>query len=131
MSKRANGFYLNKFIRLRIEDCTVIHQLSYGIYSNEKGNNHELEVVKCNIMEYVFGDGGENALNKNIIPYFRNAINRTSIGVFLGQADNVIADCNINLCKTGIKVGMRANRIQGNHITAGATDGNHIFIVLR
>lgn len=126
-SKIANGIFLNKFIRVRIEDCTIMHQLHYGVYGNEYGNNHELEVVKCNIMEYVFGDGGEKSHNKEIIPYFREAHNRTSTGIFLGQADNVVADCNINLCKVGIKVGMRANRIQGNHITAGATDGNHLF----
>ncbi|MEP2773883.1 MAG: hypothetical protein ABJH05_17145 [Fulvivirga sp.] len=127
-TKRANGIFFNNFIRVRVEDCTIMHQLNYGIYGNESGNNHELEVVKCNIMEYVFGDGVANkALNEGVIPYFRKAENRTSVGVFLGQADNVIADCNINLCRVGIKVNMRANRIQGNHITAGNTDSNEIY----
>lgn len=120
--KRANGIYAHNFLRLRIEDCTVVHQKDYGIFGSDVGRNHELEVVKCNIVEYLWGDDGTRG-----VPDFRVAANRTSVGVFLGQADNVVADCNINLCRTGIKVGMRANRIQGNHITGGNTVENELF----
>ncbi len=126
-SKRANGFFFNRFIRVRVEDCTILHQKHFGIYGNPTGANHELEVVKCNIMEFVFGDGEPGKNNEGIVPDFKEARNRTSVGVFLGQADNVVADCNINLCRVGIRVGMRANRIQGNHITAGKTYSNALF----
>jgi hypothetical protein len=125
-NKRANGIYAHKFLRLRIEDCTITHQKDFGIYGNDTGYNHELEVVKCNIIEYLWGDGVASN-TKGRLPDFRLAANRTSTGVFLGQADNVVADCNINLCRVGIRVGMRANRIQGNHITAGGTLENEIF----
>lgn len=125
-NKRASGIFAHKFLRLRIEDCTILHQKDYGIYANEKGYNHELEIVKCNIVEYLWGDGTSRK-DKAGFPDFRIAANRTSTGVYLGQADNVVADCNINLCRVGIKVGMRANRIQGNHITAGGSVENEIF----
>jgi hypothetical protein len=121
-NKRANGIYAQNFLRLRIEDCTILHQKDYGIYGSDRGRNHELEVMKCNIVEYLWGDDASRGF-----PDFRRAANRTSVGVFLGQADNVVADCNINLCRTGIKVGMRANRIQGNHITGGNTIENEVF----
>jgi len=121
-NKRANGIYAHNFLRLRIEDCTILHQKDYGIYGSDRGRNHELEVVKCNIIEYLWGDDPSRGF-----PDFRVAANRTSVGVFLGQADNVVAGCNINLCRTGIKVGMRANRIQGNHITGGNTIENELF----
>ena len=120
--------FAHKFFRLRIEDCTILHQKSFGIYGSEKGYNHELEVFKCNISEYFWGDGKTNIENKlPEIPDFQEASNRKSTGIFLGQADNIVADCNINLCKVGIKVGMRANRIQGNHITSGGTYSNEIY----
>ena len=128
--KRANGIYAHKFFRLRVEDCTILHQKSYGIYGSETGYNHELEIFKCNISEYLWGDGQKNAKvdsEASKFPDFRVASNRQSTGIFLGQADNIVADCNINLCKVGIKVGMRANRIQGNHITAGGTYKESIF----
>lgn len=128
--KRANGIYAHKFFRLRVEDCTILHQKLYGIYASETGYNHELEIFKCNISEYLWGDGQKNAKvdsETDKFPDFRVANNRESTGIFLGQADNVVADCNINLCKVGIKVGMRANRIQGNHITAGGTYKESIF----
>jgi len=128
--KRANGIYAHKFFRLRIEDCTILHQKTYGIYGSETGYNHELEIFKCNISEYLWGDGQKNATvdsETGKFPDFKVASNRESTGIFLGQADNVVADCNINLCKVGIKVGMRANRIQGNHITAGGTYQESIF----
>lgn len=129
---RASGIYAHSFLRLRIEDCTILHQLNYGIFASDKGNNHELEVIKCNIIEFLWGDGSRDSPD-GTVPAFRLAANRKSTGIFLGQADNVVADCNINLCRVGIEVGMRANRIQGNHITAGGTAGNEIFdgIVLR
>ncbi len=125
-NKKCSGIFVHQFLRVRIEDCTIMHQTKYGIYANEKGYNHELEVVKCNIVEYNWGDG-LNANTKDKLPPFNISKNRTSIGIFLGQADNVIADCNINLCRVGIKVGMRANRIQGNHITAGGVSDNALF----
>ena len=126
--KRANGIFAHKFFRLRIEDCTILHQKSFGIYGSRKGYNHELEVFKCSISEYLWGDGKPKGKDqKPEIPDFQDASNRESTGIFLGQADNVVADCNINLCKVGIKVGMRANRIQGNHITAGGTHSNEIY----
>ena len=128
--KRANAIYARKFFRLRIEDCTILHQKLYGIYGAETGGNHELEIFKCNISEYLWGDGQKNAKvdsETDNFPDFKVASNRESTGIFLGQADNVVADCNINLCKVGIKVGMRANRIQGNHITAGGTYKESIF----
>ena len=128
--KRTNGIYARKFFRLRIEDCTILHQKLYGIYGAEIGGNHELEIFKCNISEYLWGDGQKNPQMDSEIekfPDFKEASNRESTGIFLGQADNVVADCNINLCKVGIKVGMRANRIQGNHITAGGTYQESIF----
>lgn len=128
--KRANGIYAHKFFRLRVEDCTILHQKYYGIYGSETGYNHELEIFKCNISEYLWGDGQKNAKvdsETSKFPDFRVISNRESTGIFLGQADNVVADCNINLCKVGIKVGMRANRIQGNHITAGGTYQESIF----
>jgi hypothetical protein len=121
-SKRASGVHLEDFFRVRIEDCYLVHQRDYGIYSAPRGNNHELEVVKCHIAEYLHRDGlPENRSNHGVIPPFNVDANRTSTGVFLGQADNVVADCNINLCRTGIHCGMRANRIHGNHITGGAS----------
>ncbi|MCC2099454.1 MAG: hypothetical protein KDJ29_21365, partial [Hyphomicrobiales bacterium] len=121
-SKRANGITLADFFRVRIEDCHVIHQRDYGIYSAPQGNNHELEVVKCHISEFLYWDGHPNKHSSyGIIPKFDVDENRQSVGVFLGQADNVVADCNINLCRTGIYCGMRANRIQGNHITGGGS----------
>ncbi|MDQ2095960.1 right-handed parallel beta-helix repeat-containing protein, partial [Rhodalgimonas zhirmunskyi] len=93
-----------------------------GIYSPPYGGNHELEVVKCHIMEYVYGDGHENKKTSyGVIPRFDIDENRVATGIYLGQADNVVADCNINLCRTGIYCGMRANRIQGNHITGGGS----------
>lgn len=128
--KRANGIYAHKFFRLRVEDCTILHQKHYGIYGSKTGYNHELEIFKCNISEYLWGDGQKNERvdsETDNFPDFRVASNRESTGIFLGQADNVVADCNINLCKVGIKVGMRANRIQGNHITAGGTYQESIF----
>lgn len=126
--KRANGIFAHRFFRLRIEDCTILHQKSYGIHGSRKGYNHELEIFKCNISEYVWGDGkARKSGDPPEIPDFKEAKNRESIGIFLGQADNVVADCNINLCRVGIKVGMRANRIQGNHITSGGTYSNEIY----
>ena len=110
------------FLRVRVEDCHILHQLDYGIYSGPTGGNHELEIFKCHIVEYVYGDG--HAKKKScfgIIPQFDVDANRQSTGIFLGQADNVVADCNINLCRVGIYCGMRANRIQGNHITGGGS----------
>ena len=125
-NKQCSGIFAHQFLRIRIEDCTIMHQTKYGIYANEKGYNHELEVVKCNIVEYNWADG-INANTKGKLPPFNISKNRTSVGIFLGQADNVIADCNINLCRVGIKVGMRANRIHGNHITAGGVKDNALF----
>ena len=125
-NKKCSGIFVHQFLRVRIEDCTIMHQTEYGIYSSEKGTNHELEVVKCNIVEYNWADGiNENTKGK--LPAFNISKNRTSTGIFLGQADNVIADSNINLCKVGIKVGMRANRIHGNHITSGGVKDNKVF----
>ncbi|MEP1933614.1 right-handed parallel beta-helix repeat-containing protein [Shimia sp.] len=127
-SKRANGITLADFFRVRIEDCHIIHQRDYGIYSAPQGNNHELEVMKCHISEYLYWDGHPGkASSYGIIPPFDVDENRQSVGVYLGQADNVVADCNINLCRTGIYCGMRANRIQGNHITGGGSLDLDIF----
>lgn len=127
-SKRANGINLTNFFRVRVEDCHIIHQKDYGIYSAAEGNNHELEVVKCHISEYLYWDGHKRKKSSyGIIPPFDVDENRQSVGVFLGQADNVVADCNINLCRTGIYCGMRANRIQGNHITGGGSLELDIF----
>ena len=127
-SKVANGICLQNFFRIRIEDCYIIHQKKYGIYSSPIGGNHELEVFKCHIVEYLFGDGyPKKKVNYGVIPEYDIDENRVSTGIFLGQADNVVADCNINLCKTGIFVGMRANRIHGNHITGGGSKDLSIF----
>ena len=127
-SKRANGITLSDFFRVRIEDCHIIHQRDFGIYSAPRGNNHELEVMKCHISEFLYWDGYPTKhTTYGIIPPFDVDANRQSTGVFLGQADNVVADCNINLCRTGIFCGMRANRIQGNHITGGGSKELDIF----
>lgn len=127
-SKRANGIHLEDFFRIRIEDCYLVHQKSYGIYSSPTGNNHELEIFKCHISEFLFGDGyPKKKTNYGVIPEFDVDANRVSTGIFLGQADNVVADCNINLCRVGIFSGMRANRIQGNHITGGGSKELDIF----
>lgn len=121
-SKRASGLYLEDFFRVRVEDCHIIHQKAYGIYSSPTGNNHELEVIKCHISEFLYWDGYESKKSSyGIIPAFDVDANRQSTGIFLGQADNVVADCNINLCRVGIHCGMRANRIVGNHITGGGS----------
>ncbi len=127
--KICSGISISKFLRVKIVRQFVLHQTEYGIYSpkcsKENGNNHELEILDSNIMEYEFGDGyGEK---KGYLPKFDEAVSRNSTGIFLGQADNVIADCNIHLCKVGILSNMRANRIQGNHITAGGTKDREIF----
>ena len=127
-SKRANGVSAQHFFRIRVEDCYIVHQKSYGIYSPTTGGNHELEIFKCHISEFLFGDGyPKKTVNYGVIPEYDIDENRVSTGVFLGQADNVVADCNINLCKVGIFSGMRANRIQGNHITGGGSKKLKIF----
>ena len=127
-SKRASGIKLTNFLRVRIEDCYVIHQTEYGIYSSPIGGNHELEIFKCHISEFLYGDGyPKKELNYGIIPEFDIDANRQSTGIFLGQADNIVADCNINLCRVGIFSGMRANRIHGNHITGGGSKKLEIF----
>ena len=128
-SKICSGISVSKFLRVKIVRQFVLHQTEYGIYSpkgsDENGYNHELEILDSNIMEYEFGDGyGEN---KGYLPKFDEAASRNSTGIFLGQADNVVADCNIHLCKVGILSNMRANRIQGNHITTGGTKEREIF----
>lgn len=127
--KYSSGISVAKFLRVKIVRQYVLHQTKFGIYSPKcseiNGNNHELEILDSNIMEYEFGDGYGG--NKGYLPNFDEAPNRTSTGIFLGQADNVIADCNIHLCKVGILSNMRANRIQGNHITAGGTKERAIF----
>lgn len=121
-AKRANGLYLEDFFRIRVEDCHIIHQCNYGIYSSPTGNNHELEVAKCHISEFLYWDGHDTKTSSfGVIPAFDVDANRQSTGIFLGQADNVVADCNINLCRVGIHCGMRANRIVGNHITGGGS----------
>jgi hypothetical protein len=121
-SKRANGISLEDFFRIRIEDCYLVHQKTFGIYSAPAGNNHELEIFKCHISEFLYGDGyPRREATYGVIPEFDIDANRVSTGIFLGQADNVVADCNINLCRRGIFSGMRANRIQGNHITGGGS----------
>ena len=51
----------------------------------------------------------DNAHKKDYLPNFDEANSRTSVGIFLGQADNVVADCNIHLCKIGILSNMRAS----------------------
>ena len=127
--KNASGISVSKFLRVKIVRQYIVHQTKFGIFSPKcseiNGNNHELEILDSNIMEYEFGDGyGEN---KDNLPKFDEAKSRTSVGIFLGQADNVIADCNIHLCEVGILSNMRANRIQGNHITAGGTKEREIF----
>ncbi len=127
-SKLANGISVQHFFRIRVEDCYIVHQKSYGIYSSPTGGNHELEIFKCHISEFLFGDGyPKKSVNYDVIPEYDIDANRVSIGIYLGQADNVVADCNINLCKTGIFVGMRANRIHGNHITGGGSKKLEIF----
>lgn len=127
-SKRANGMRFEGFLRVRVEDCHILHQRDYGIYSGPTGGNHELEIFKCHIVEYVYGDGHpKKKSNYGIIPAFDVDENRVSTGIFLGQADNVVADCNINLCRVGIHCGMRANRIVGNHITGGGSLALDIF----
>jgi hypothetical protein len=127
-SKRASGLYLEDFFRVRVEDCHIIHQRDYGIYSAPRGNNHELEVVKCHVSEFLYWDGyPKKKSSYGIIPPFDVDENRVSTGIFLGQADNVVADCNINLCRVGIHCGMRANRIVGNHITGGGSLDLDIF----
>ena len=127
-SKRASGVHLEDFFRIRIEDCYLVHQRDFGIYSAPKGNNHELEVIKCHIAEFLHRDGlPQNTSNYGVIPRFDVDANRQSTGVFLGQADNVVADCNINLCRTGIHCGMRANRIHGNHITGGGSQDLELY----
>jgi hypothetical protein len=127
-SKRASGIRFEGFLRVRVEDCHILHQRDYGIYSGPTGGNHELEVFKCHIAEYVHGDGyPERKVSYGIIPPFDVDENRVSTGIFLGQADNVVADCNINLCRVGIHCGMRANRIVGNHITGGGSLDLDIF----
>lgn len=127
-SKRASGIHLNKFLRTRIEDCYIVHQKEFGIYASPTGGNHELEIIKCHICEYLFGDGRPGKReNYGVIPEFDIDANRVSTGIFLGQADNVVAECNINLCRVGIFSGMRANRIQGNHITGGGSRELEIF----
>jgi hypothetical protein len=127
-AKRASGICLEDFFRIRIEDCHIIHQRDYGIYSAPRGNNHELEVVKCHVSEFLYWDGyPKKKSSHGIIPAFDVDENRVSTGIFLGQADNVVADCNINLCRVGIHCGMRANRIVGNHITGGGSRDLDIF----
>jgi len=127
-SKRANGIFVDHFLRIRIEDCFIIHQKSYGIYSSPAGGNHELEIFKCHISEFLFGDGyPRKKVNYGVIPKYDIDANRVSTGIFLGQADNVVADCNINLCRVGIFSGMRANRIHGNHITGGGSQKLEVF----
>jgi hypothetical protein len=127
-AKRANGIHLEDFFRVRIEDCHVIHQREQGIHASAQGNNHELEVLKCHVAEFLFWDGyPERTSSYGIIPAFDVDANRVSTGIFLGQADNVVADCNINLCRVGIHCGMRANRITGNHITGGRTKDLEIY----
>ena len=127
-SKRANGFFFDDFFRVRVEDCYVIHQKNYGIYSSPTGNNHELEIMKCHVCEYLFGDGyPKKTVNYGVIPEYDVDANRVSTGIYLGQADNVVADCNINLCRVGIFSGMRANRIHGNHITGGGSKELEIY----
>jgi hypothetical protein len=127
-SKRANGISLEDFFRVRIEDCYLVHQRTFGIYSAPTGNNHELEVFKCHISEFLHGDGyPRRGATYGVIPEFDIDANRTSTGIFLGQADNVVADCNINLCRRGIYSGMRANRIQGNHITGGGSKDRELY----
>ena len=127
-SKLANGILVNHFFRIRVEDCYILHQKSYGIYSSPTGNNHELEIFKCHISEFLFGDGyPKKVVTYGVIPEFDIDANRVSTGISLGQADNVVADCNINLCKVGIFSGMRANRIHGNHITGGGSKKLEIF----
>lgn len=128
-NKRCSGVMLDRFLRIKLSRITIKHQTLYGIHSVKcgpsHGNNHELEVIDSNIMEYEFGDGyNENTVH---LPKFDISENRVSTGIFLGQADNVVADCNIHLCKTGIYSNMRANRIQGNHITAGGTKDRALF----
>jgi len=127
-SKKANGVFLKNFMRVRIEDCYIVHQKSYGIYSSPTGNNHELEIFKCHISEFLFGDGyPEKIVNYGVIPKYDIDAHRQSTGIYLGQADNVVADCNINLCRVGIFSGMRANRIHGNHITGGGSQKLEIY----
>jgi hypothetical protein len=127
-SKRASGIRFEDFMRVRVEDCYIIHQTRFGIYSSPTGNNHELEIFKCHISEFLFGDGyPKKEVNYGVIPPFDVDENRQSTGIFLGQADNVVADCNINLCRVGIFSGMRANRIHGNHITGGGSKKLEIF----
>jgi hypothetical protein len=127
-SKRANGIHLEDFFRIRIEDSYLVHQRDFGIYSAPTGNNHELEVLKCHIAEFLHRDGlPQSRSNFGVIPRFDIDAHRTSTGIFLGQADNVVADCNINLCRTGIHCGMRANRIHGNHITGGASVDRELY----
>lgn len=127
-SKCSNGIRLEKFLRVRVEDCHIVHQRKFGIYSTPTGGNHELEIMKCHISEFVFGDGHpKKKINYGVIPEFDIDAHRVSTGIFLGQADNVVSDCNINLCRVGIFSGMRANRIYGNHITGGGSKGLELF----
>lgn len=127
-SKLGNGIFMKDFFRIRVEDCYIVHQKSFGIYASPTGNNHELEIFKCHISEFLFGDGyARKKVSFGVIPKYDIDENRVSTGIFLGQADNIVADCNINLCKVGIFSGMRANRIHGNHITGGGSRGLEVF----
>jgi hypothetical protein len=102
---RADGIVLRDFFRVRIERCHIRHPRHCGILSARQGNNHELEVLSCVLTG---------------APPARPA---RGTGILLGQADNVVSDCTLEGFRLGIRCGMRANRITGNHIRAAGRSG--------
>ena len=76
------------------------------------------------------GDGNPKNFNNDFLPKWDLPESRTSTGIYLGMADNVVADCNINFCKVGIHARMGGNRIRGNHVTAGIADGSLFDCIL-
>ena len=94
-SYKANGIYLDSYLRVKIISCTIHNFKDYGIYLN---SGHEAEIICTNIIGQTHGD-----------------VEYGNTGILINSHDNIVDSCVIAYCQWAIEVKNSCNQVCNSH----------------
>ena len=107
-SYSANGIYIEQFLRIRIDGCTIQNPATVGIYCN---NGHEANITNTNIIGRAYGYDDTQVV---------------STGIVLDTFDSIVDNCVIAYCQWAVELKRKFNQVINSHFYCNRNSGGNI-----
>ena len=107
-SYMADGIYMEQFLRIEVNGCTIQNPKTYGVYCN---NGHEANITNTNIIGRTYG-------------YDDTTV--ASTGIVLDTFDSIVDNCVVAYCQWAVEVKRKFNQVINSHFYCNRNSGGNV-----